>query len=108
MHYAYPPRKATAPPRFTPRSTRFLSLRRNRLKVIAIAGLTFITIIYLFLRRGRYSPPKERAPSGRPPVVLVTVFDESNYKEAYLDTIRENRRLYAEKHGERLELYCLG
>ncbi|EPE06466.1 glycosyltransferase family 34 protein [Ophiostoma piceae UAMH 11346] len=34
-----------------------------------------------------------------PNVVLVTVFDETNYHRAYLDTVRENRRLYAKKHG---------
>ncbi|OAA67201.1 alpha-mannosyltransferase [Niveomyces insectorum RCEF 264] len=40
------------------------------------------------------------APGGKPPaVVLVTVYDETNFHRAYLDTVRDNRRLYAEKHG---------
>ncbi|KIH94710.1 mannan polymerase II complex MNN11 subunit [Sporothrix brasiliensis 5110] len=34
-----------------------------------------------------------------PTVVLVTVYDETNFHRAYLDTIRENRRQYAKKHG---------
>ncbi|CAK7244381.1 MAG: putative alpha-1,6-mannosyltransferase mnn11 [Sporothrix thermara] len=34
-----------------------------------------------------------------PLVVLVTVFDETNFHRAYLDTVRENRRQYAKKHG---------
>lgn len=34
-----------------------------------------------------------------PLVVLVTVYDETNFHRAYLDTVRENRRQYAKKHG---------
>jgi mannan polymerase II complex MNN11 subunit len=32
-------------------------------------------------------------------VVLVTVLDESKYSPAYLETVKENRLLYAERHG---------
>lgn len=34
-----------------------------------------------------------------PPVVLISVYDETNFHRAYLDTIRENRRQYATKYG---------
>jgi mannan polymerase II complex MNN11 subunit len=32
-------------------------------------------------------------------VVLVTVLDESKYSKAYLETVKQNRLQYAEKHG---------
>lgn len=41
----------------------------------------------------------ESIPSGTPPVVLVTVVDES-YSPAYIESIRANRIAYAKKHGK--------
>lgn len=38
-------------------------------------------------------------PSGRPPAVIVTVLDEERFGARYTDLLKENRRLYAEKHG---------
>lgn len=70
------------------------------MKVIGLAGLAFITLIYLLTRSGgQHGPYSERAPSGNPPVVLVTVFDESKHTPSYVQMIKDNRRLYAEKHG---------
>jgi mannan polymerase II complex MNN11 subunit len=38
-------------------------------------------------------------PKGNPPVVVVTVLDYSKYSNAYLQTVRDNRIQYAQKHG---------
>lgn len=69
--------------------------------MIALVGLAFIAIIYLLSRAsGRGGHGTRRAPSGKPPVVIVTVIDESDhYSKEYLDLVRENRIQYAEKHG---------
>jgi mannan polymerase II complex MNN11 subunit len=101
MHYAYPPRKDSAPPRFVPaRQTRFLNLRRSRAKLFAIAGLFFIALLYLLTRGGGSRHSTRHTPSGKPPVVIVTVIDEEDhYGAQYLESVRENRIQYAEKHG---------
>jgi mannan polymerase II complex MNN11 subunit len=102
MHFAYPPRKSSTPPKFVPRSsTRIPILRRSRAKLIAVAGLAFIALIYLLTRTGgRRHGLARHPPSGKPPVVIVTVIDEShNYPPEYLESVRENRIQYAEKHG---------
>ncbi|OIW27399.1 glycosyltransferase family 34 protein [Coniochaeta ligniaria NRRL 30616] len=102
MHFAYPPRKSSTPPKFVPRSsTRLPLLRRSRAKVIALAGLALIFLVYLLTRTGgRRHTLARHTPSGKPPVVIVTVIDESHhYPTEYLDAVRENRIQYAEKHG---------
>ncbi|KAK4166161.1 family 34 putative glycosyltransferase [Cladorrhinum sp. PSN259] len=101
MHYAYPPRKASHPPPYAPRTSRNIpGLRRNRAKLLAIVGLFFITVIWLLTRpSSHHAVPSPHKPSGNPPVVIVTVLDETTYDKDYLDTIRENRLKYAEKHG---------
>lgn len=38
-------------------------------------------------------------PSGKPPAVIVTVLDEGRFGARYTELVKENRRLYAEKHG---------
>ncbi|KAK1772531.1 galactosyl transferase GMA12/MNN10 family-domain-containing protein [Phialemonium atrogriseum] len=100
MHFAYPPRKNSTPPSFVPHSTKWAALRRRRMKVLALAGLAFVTFLYLIIRPGRgHAARKEYVPSGKPPAVLVTVLDQSHYSKAYLDEIKENRIQYAAKHG---------
>lgn len=75
-------------------------MRINRLKAIAVAGLVFIAIVYLLFRpHKRHALLAQHAPSGKPPVVIMTVFDDTHYGREYLETIRENRMQYAEKHG---------
>lgn len=103
MHYAYPPRKDSAPPRFVPaRQSRFINLRRSRAKLFAVAGLFFIALFYLLTRGGGSRHSTRHAPSGKPPVVIVTVIDEEDHYSAhYLESVRENRIQYAEKHGTR-------
>ncbi|KAI0137274.1 galactosyl transferase GMA12/MNN10 family-domain-containing protein [Xylariales sp. AK1849] len=100
MHFAYPSRKSSNPPPFRPRSARIPALRRSRLKVIAAFGLAIIFLIWLFLG-GSSKPYTQRVISGKPPVAIVTVFDEKSFSNnpEYLKSIKENREQYAEKHG---------
>jgi mannan polymerase II complex MNN11 subunit len=106
MHFAYLPRKNSNPPPFVARSSKIPSLRRARLKTVAIACLVFIAIIYLFVRStGRHTTPTKTAPSGKPPVVIVTVLEEGKLSKGYIDNIRENRVQYAEKHGSQCPFY---
>jgi mannan polymerase II complex MNN11 subunit len=100
MHFALPPRKTSKPPPYLPRASRLPGLRRSRVKLIALTGLFFFAVIYLLTRpSSKHAAPTQRAPRGTPPVVLVTVLDESKYSKAYLETVKENRLQYAEKHG---------
>lgn len=100
MHFAYPPRKSSNPPPYMRAAAKLPGLRRSRLKTIAIVGFAFIFLVWLFNRpSSSQGPYKGHVPSGKPPVVLVTVLDEKGYDKAYLDVIRENRIQYAEKHG---------
>lgn len=63
--------------------------------------MAFFTLIWLFQRGGssQHAPPAYHKPSGNPPVVIVTVFNEGKYGKGYLDMVKENRLKYAEKHG---------
>ena len=101
MHFALPPRKTSQPPSYQ-RTSRLPGLRRSRLKLIALIGLAFLTLLYIATRprsSSGHAPSTRRAPRGTPPVVLVTVLDHSRFNGAYLDMVRENRIKYAEKHG---------
>ena len=103
MHFALPPRKTSQPPPYLSRASRLPGLRRSRLKLIALVGLAFLTLLYVATRSSSSSSGNssttKRAPRGTPPVVLVTVLDQSKYSGAYLEMVRENRIKYAEKHG---------
>lgn len=67
----------------------------------------FIGFIWLLTRggssqhstRGGSTGMANHVPSGKPPAVVVTVLDEGRFGVRYTDLIKENRRLYAEKHG---------
>lgn len=61
--------------------------------------LAFLGGLWLLSGSGGPDPYHERVPSGSPSVVIVTVVDPSTYSNAYLETVGENRKLYAEKHG---------
>ncbi|KAH7040105.1 alpha-1,2-galactosyltransferase-like protein [Microdochium trichocladiopsis] len=118
MHFAYPPRKSSNPPPFRPaRGSRIPLYRRRQLKTVALAGAGILFLLWLLFGRsggggshtsgGRrhssgLSTPKTaykgRSISGKPPVVLVTVFDDKQNTE-YVQLLRENRLAYAEKHG---------
>lgn len=98
MHFALPPRKTSQPPPYLPRASRLPGLRRSRLKLIALGGLLFLALIYLATRPGSRGAAV-RAPKGDPPVVLVTVLDASKYSGVYLESVKQNRLQYAQKHG---------
>ncbi|KAI0472387.1 galactosyl transferase GMA12/MNN10 family-domain-containing protein [Xylaria cf. heliscus] len=96
MHYAYPPRKDSHPAPFRPRGSRLPVIRRSHLKTILLFGLAIIGLIWLF------SGSKQKGPrqiTGKPPVVVVTVFDDKYENTAYSKHIQDNRIQYAEKHG---------
>ena len=106
MHFALPPRKTSNPAPYLPRQSRrpiLPTLRRTRLKLIALAGLAFVALIYLLTRGSSRSSghggKPDRIPSGNPPAVLVTVLDEGKYSKGYLEMVKENRKEYAERHG---------
>ncbi|KAL2149652.1 hypothetical protein VTH82DRAFT_8304 [Thermothelomyces myriococcoides] len=110
MHFALPPRKTSRPPPYLPRTSRLPGLRKTRAKLFAIAGVIFFTFIYLLTRSssGWHAVPLPRVPKGDPPVVLVTVLDASKYNGVYLETVKQNRLQYAEKHGYQTLLPKIG
>ena len=65
--------------------------------------LAFLGGFYLLAGSGKANPYHEHVPSGNPPVVIVTVLDPNTFSTTYLDTIRDNRKSYAEKHGMSLQ-----
>ncbi|KAI0506597.1 galactosyl transferase GMA12/MNN10 family-domain-containing protein [Xylaria bambusicola] len=94
MHLAYPPRKDSHPAPY--RRSRFPVIRRSQLKTIVLFALAILGLIWLF------SSPKPSGPrriTGKPPVVVVTVFDDKYDNTAYSQHIKDNRIQYAEKHG---------
>ncbi|KAK3899480.1 sphingosine-1-phosphate lyase protein [Staphylotrichum tortipilum] len=111
MHFALPPRKTSQPPPYLPRSstTRLLlpgALRRGRGRLVAVVVGLVLTVVFLLSRsggNGRNGGGSGNggwsAPSGKPPVVLVTVLDASRYGPGYLETVKRNRVEYAEMHG---------
>jgi len=75
---------------------------------MVLAGVLFlITLFYLLSGSGglgssRSSSGKripKLAPTGHPPVVLVTVLDDRKFSKGYLEMVKENRERYAEMHG---------
>lgn len=101
MHFAYPPRKNSNPPPFGRRSANIPPiLRRLRKRTLLLGLLGIAGLIYLLLGPKRETPYREHVPSGKPPVVVVTVFDHSQYSTSYLESIRNNREQYAKRHGK--------
>ncbi|KAI1403717.1 glycosyltransferase family 34 protein [Hypoxylon fuscum] len=96
MHYAYPPRKSSNPPPYLPRSSRIPTIRRSHLRSIALIILAIFGLVWLFSGGSQHGVHHKM--TGKPPVVLVTVFDD-NDASVYHRNIRENRVQYAEKHG---------
>ncbi|KAJ4267285.1 putative alpha-1,6-mannosyltransferase mnn11 [Fusarium torreyae] len=100
MHFAYPPRKNSNPPPFGQRSSQIPPiLRRIRKSTLVLVLLGVIGFVYLLVGLGGETPYHEHVPSGNPPVVVVTVFDNSQYSASYLESIRINREQYASRHG---------
>lgn len=100
MHFALPPRKTSHPPPFMPsRSSRFPSLRRSKVKTVALVGLFVLAILFL-LSRVVGGGGGESIPFGTPRVVVVTVLQPDVYGAKYIENIKENRNEYAAKHGK--------
>lgn len=119
MHLPYPKRKASNAPPFLPRGTgsyssysssfgRGFSIpRRYRQQVFAIAALVLIGLIWLLTRgggphdghRGGGRGMANHVPAGKPPTVIVTVIDPARFGTRYTELVKENRKLYADKHG---------
>ena len=114
MHLPYPKRKSSNAQPFLPRGSNpsrygvgFSIPRRYRSQAFAVATLVLIGLIWLLTRGGssQHGTKSGRigmtnhSPSGKPPAVIVTVLDEGRFGARYTDLVKENRRLYAEKHG---------
>ncbi|KAL1855801.1 putative alpha-1,6-mannosyltransferase mnn11 [Diaporthe australafricana] len=114
MHLPYPKRKSSNAQPFLPRGSNpsrygvgFSIPRRYRSQAFAAAALVLIGLIWL-LTRGGSSQNGGRSgsigmtshvPAGKPPAVIVTVVDEKRFGARYTELVKENRKLYAAKHG---------
>lgn len=96
MHFALPPKSTHAP--YRPASRSSSSLRRKPLQVTAIVAVAFCTF-YLFLSYIFAGDATEVVPAGTPPVVIVTVLDETTMSQDYISKIKGNRDDYARRHG---------
>ncbi|KAI1033300.1 hypothetical protein LB503_008670 [Fusarium chuoi] len=100
MHFAYPPRKNSNPPPFKQRSSQIPPiLRRIRKRTAVLLLLGAIGFIFFLFGLKGETPYREHVPSGSPPVVVVTVLDNTQYNDAYLESIRHNREQYASRNG---------
>ncbi|KAK2697538.1 hypothetical protein QWA68_004263 [Fusarium oxysporum] len=100
MHFAYAPRKNSNPPPFKQRSSQIPPiLRRIRKRTALLLLLGAIGFIFFLFGLKGETPYREHVPSGNPPVVVVTVLDNTQYSDTYLESIRHNREQYASRHG---------
>jgi mannan polymerase II complex MNN11 subunit len=109
MHFAMPPRKTSRPPPYAARNQSSLPippalknlLRRDKLRLIVVGILGFLTIFWLVGRIGGGEKgagiPKVEIGSG-PPVVIVTVIDPKA-DAVWVKRIKANREEYAKRHG---------
>ncbi|KAI9804796.1 MAG: hypothetical protein M1825_001164 [Sarcosagium campestre] len=95
MHFAFPPRKTSHPPPYANRSSRNPLLRRSQLQLAAFVAGVILIIIYIFAR----SSGSARIPSGTPPVVIVTPFDDHAHSKEHINRVKDNRLDYAKRHG---------
>jgi mannan polymerase II complex MNN11 subunit len=112
MHFAMPPRKTSRPPPYAARQQSGFRLppalrnllRRDKLRVIVIAILGFLSVYWL-LGKLTGGPSDANAPklpkvaigSGAP-VVIVTVLDPKA-DPGWVAKIKQNREGYAKRHG---------
>ncbi|WEW60825.1 putative alpha-1,6-mannosyltransferase mnn11 [Emydomyces testavorans] len=99
MQFALPPRKTSHPPLYT-RPSQSSALRRRQLKTVGIFGLVVISVLFLLSRifSSSGSSSSTIVASG-PKVVLVTVLDEQNSSDKYIQRIKQNREDYVKRHG---------
>jgi hypothetical protein len=100
MHFAMPPtaRKPSHPSPFPSSRSPMFMLRRRRLQLIAILACGAFAVFMLFSRIFSSSPG--RPPPGTPEIVLVTVIDDHGFSKDHIERIKQNRRDYAERHGQ--------
>lgn len=81
-------------------------MRRDKLRIVVIGILGFLTLIWLFGKKGGSKQgggwtaaniPKVAIGSG-PPVVIVTVVDPKA-ESGWIEKIKNNRQEYAKRHG---------
>lgn len=95
MHQALPPRKSSQPPIYA-RASVSSTLRRKRLKALALVAFGTLAVYYLLTKL--LSSSVAVTPSGTPEVVIVTVL-EPDIRDEYVAKIKENREDYASRHG---------
>ncbi|KAF2741761.1 glycosyltransferase family 34 protein [Sporormia fimetaria CBS 119925] len=103
-----PPRKTSRPPPYAARQNRGgvqipyqvrSLLRRERLRMIALVILSFLTFLWLIGRIGGESGSTAAAIIGTgPDVVIVTVLDPKA-DAGWIEKIKKNREDYAKRHG---------
>jgi hypothetical protein len=117
MHFALPPRKTSRPPPYAVRQQPGFRippalknlLRRDKLRLVVLGILGFLTTFWLLgrlLRGGSSSGanlPKVAIGSGAP-VVVVTVID-SDADPIWARKIKQNREAYAKRHGMQHSLF---
>lgn len=87
-----------------PRSSRLPVYRRNQLRVAGVVLLAVVALIWLFSGSSKSKSSSQRSISGKPPVVLVTAFEEKGVSADYIKSIKDNRKQYAAKHGKQKTL----
>lgn len=60
---------------------------------------TVVALIWLFSGSSKSKSSPQRSISGKPPVVLVTAFEEKGVSADYIKSVKDNRKQYAAKHG---------
>lgn len=115
MHFAMPPRKTSRPPPYAARNQTSIVppalknlLRREKMRVVALAMLAFMGFLWLFGIIGggttsqgpKWSAAeiKKVAVGSGPPVVIVTVLDPEA-DATWTQRIKSNRIEYAKRHG---------
>jgi mannan polymerase II complex MNN11 subunit len=111
MHFAMPPRKTSRPPPYAARQQSGFRLppvlrnllRRDKLRVIVLAILGFLTLFWLLGRTGgnrdSNAPSLAKVAIGSgAPVVIVTVLDPKG-DPGWVAKLKHNREDYAKRHG---------
>lgn len=99
MHFAFPPRKTSQPPPYARTSRKPPRFKQQQLRLLGYIVCGFLST-YLLFHYVRFSDiSADQIPSGTPPVVIVTVFDEQRMSEEYIQRIKANREDYAARHG---------
>ncbi|KAL8281864.1 hypothetical protein RB597_009536 [Gaeumannomyces tritici] len=120
MHLPYPSRKdsnaaryaparrgpGSGPARFVPPILRRMRLRGGVALVALVLGVLYVGSLLRAGSSGRRGGGggggayAEHVPTGSPPAVIVTVLEDGGkFSKAYLQNVKDNRILYAKKHG---------